>query len=103
MGRINLTWNDIKRGTPLNTGVITAYTLRTKLFVKHKSDYVKTPIPKAGLETVWKKMIEIDLFMMMSLDPYGGRMSEIPENATAFPHRAGNIYIQDAMHYSLGR
>ncbi|XP_021721000.1 berberine bridge enzyme-like 14 [Chenopodium quinoa] len=58
---------------------------------KHKSDYVKTPIPRAGLEMLWKKMIELEN-IFLQWNPYGGRMSEIQKNATAFPHRAGNIF-----------
>uniref|UniRef100_A0A803LDL5 Berberine/berberine-like domain-containing protein n=1 Tax=Chenopodium quinoa TaxID=63459 RepID=A0A803LDL5_CHEQI len=58
---------------------------------KHKSDYVKTPIPRAGLEMLWKKMIELEN-IFLQWNPYGVRMNEIQENATAFPHRAGNIF-----------
>lgn len=31
--------------------------------------------------------------MTMQFNPYGGRMSEIPDSATAFPHRAGNLFM----------
>ncbi|KAL2933026.1 Berberine bridge enzyme-like 8 [Bienertia sinuspersici] len=57
---------------------------------KHKSDYVKEPIPKSGLDILWKKMIEVEN-TSMQFNPYGGKMSEILENATPFPHRKGNL------------
>ncbi|KAL3741249.1 hypothetical protein ACJRO7_016821 [Eucalyptus globulus] len=61
------------------------------IFFKRKSDYVRTPIAKANLEWLWKKMIEVEK-VGISLNPYGGRMSEIPASATPFPHRAGNLF-----------
>ncbi|KAL7102566.1 hypothetical protein ACP275_08G127800 [Erythranthe tilingii] len=64
---------------------------RSSLAFKMKSDYVKTPISKGDLGRVFKKLIESKIVWMM-WNPYGGRMSEIPETETAFPHRAGNIY-----------
>ncbi|XP_022873114.1 berberine bridge enzyme-like 21 [Olea europaea var. sylvestris] len=60
-------------------------------FFKRKSDYLKTPIPKEGLESLWKKMIELGKAGMV-FNAYGGKMDEIPESATPFPHRAGNIF-----------
>ncbi|KAL1829492.1 hypothetical protein ACET3Z_007904 [Daucus carota] len=60
-------------------------------FLKRKSDYVQTPIPKDGLESIWKKMVELGKVGFV-LNPYGGKMSEISSSATPFPHRAGNIY-----------
>lgn len=62
-----------------------------KTYLKRKSDYVKKPVSKEGLEEIWKKMIELEhvsLFFM----PYGGRMTEIPVTATPIPHRAGNLW-----------
>ncbi|MBA0700468.1 hypothetical protein Goari_022589, partial [Gossypium aridum] len=29
----------------------------------------------------------------MQWNPYGGKMSEIPESSTAFPHRSGNLFL----------
>ncbi|KAB1206614.1 Tetrahydrocannabinolic acid synthase [Morella rubra] len=60
-------------------------------FTKGKSDYVKEPIPKTGLESIWKVMIKNGRGWMQ-WNPYGGRMSEISESETPFPHRAGNIF-----------
>lgn len=60
-------------------------------FLKRKSDYVKTPIPKTGLKSLWKAMIDIGKVGLV-FNSYGGRMNEIPESETPFPHRAGNIF-----------
>ncbi|KAG8385187.1 hypothetical protein BUALT_Bualt03G0015800 [Buddleja alternifolia] len=60
-------------------------------FLKRKSDYVKTPISKSGLESLFREMVEIGKVGLV-FNSYGGRMSEIPESETPFPHRAGNIF-----------
>ncbi|KAF5794011.1 putative tetrahydroberberine oxidase [Helianthus annuus] len=66
-------------------------------FLKRKADYVQTPIPKAGLTAILNKLIELgDVGLVFN--PYGGRMNEVPANATPMPHRAGNLY---KIQYSL--
>lgn len=60
-------------------------------FLKRKSDYVQTPIPKDALTSIFTKMVQLGKPGFV-FNPYGGRMSEIPENETPFPHRAGIIY-----------
>ncbi|XP_062095053.1 tetrahydroberberine oxidase-like [Humulus lupulus] len=65
-----------------------------KVPIKGKSDYVKVPISVDGLEGIWKRLFEEKVgrtFIQMT--PYGGRMKEIPDWETPFPHRAGNIYM----------
>jgi hypothetical protein len=59
--------------------------------LKRKSDYVKKPISKKGLEGIWKKMIKLE-DAILYFNPYGGKMSEIPSTETPFPHRAGNLW-----------
>jgi len=59
---------------------------------KAKSDFVKEPIPKTGLEGAWKIVSEEDTLAMLLMDPYGGRMNETSESETPFPHRKGNLY-----------
>ncbi|XP_071694280.1 berberine bridge enzyme-like 21 [Rutidosis leptorrhynchoides] len=66
-------------------------------YLKRKSDYVQTPIPKQGWTAVFNKLMELDKVGLV-LNPYGGKMSEVPANATPFPHRAGNLF---KMQYSL--
>ncbi|KAI3907968.1 hypothetical protein MKW98_003613 [Papaver atlanticum] len=62
-----------------------------KRFYKAKSDYLKAPIPKVGLEGIWKILLEEDQPILI-FNPYGGKMSEISESSTPFPHREGNLY-----------
>ncbi|KAG2689508.1 hypothetical protein I3843_09G139500 [Carya illinoinensis] len=71
-------------------------------FGKRKSDYVQTPIPKDGLEGLWKRMIEIGE-TGLAFNPYGGKMSQIPASAVPFPHRAGNLFkIQYSVNWKDG-
>ncbi|XP_051120064.1 berberine bridge enzyme-like 21 [Andrographis paniculata] len=60
-------------------------------FFKWKSDYVKTVIPKSVLKTMFDKVVEIR-HVALGFNWYGGVMSRIPSSATAFPHRAGNLF-----------
>ncbi|KAJ4702860.1 putative Reticuline oxidase [Melia azedarach] len=84
-----LFWFDFPSGTPVE--VLLNRIPKSQVYLKRKSDYVKEPIPKTGLESIWKLMIELG-DVGMQWNPYGGRMSEIPEAETPFPHRAGNIF-----------
>ena len=60
---------------------------------KIKSDYVKEPIPESAFEGIWERFSEVkDGDTVLVLTPYGGKMSEIANSETPFPHRAGNIY-----------
>ncbi|KAL1358912.1 hypothetical protein HN51_004143 [Arachis hypogaea] len=65
--------------------------LNTAGFLKRKSDYVQVPISKEALEGIAKKIIELGKVALV-FNPYGGKMAEIPADATAFPHRAGNLF-----------
>ncbi|XP_042028367.1 berberine bridge enzyme-like 21 [Salvia splendens] len=60
-------------------------------FLKRKSDYVKKAISISDLETIFNKIVEIGKVGLV-FNPYGGRMAEIPESSTPFPHRAGNKF-----------
>ncbi|KAJ4704464.1 cannabidiolic acid synthase-like [Melia azedarach] len=64
-----------------------------KQFFKGKSDYVKEPIPETGLEGIINRFYEEEgKNALMTMVPYGGKMSQISESEIPFPHRAGNIY-----------
>ena len=52
---------------------------------------MKKPIPQVALDKIWTKLREID-GLLMEWNPYGGRMSEILNNETAYPYRAGNLF-----------
>ena len=84
-----LYWANFDNGTSVN--VLLNRTPESVKFLKRKSDYVQKPISKDGLEGLWKKIIELGKAGMV-LNPYGGRMSEIPASETPFPHRSGNIF-----------
>ncbi|KAL2343712.1 hypothetical protein Fmac_004997 [Flemingia macrophylla] len=65
---------------------------------KRKSDYVQTPISKDRLKWIWKKMIELGKVGLV-FNPYGGKMNEVPSDATPFPHRVGNLF---KIQYTVG-
>ncbi|MED6193623.1 hypothetical protein PIB30_021275 [Stylosanthes scabra] len=71
--------------------------LNSASFLKRKSDYVQTPISRDGLEWIFKRMVELGKVGFV-FNPYGGKMAEIPADATPFPHRAGNLF---KMQYSV--
>ncbi|XP_023755893.1 berberine bridge enzyme-like 22 [Lactuca sativa] len=60
-------------------------------YFKAKSDFVTKTIPKHVFEIIRKKFLQQKLVFLI-MDPYGGRMSEIPESRIPFPHREGNLY-----------
>lgn len=62
-----------------------------KSIFKAKSDFVRKPIPEAGLEDIWERFLEEESALMI-MDPFGGRMNEISESEIPFPHRKGNLY-----------
>ncbi|KAK8506273.1 hypothetical protein V6N11_082348 [Hibiscus sabdariffa] len=60
---------------------------------KTKLDYAKTPIPESAFRKIWSKLLEEDAeTAVMGFIAYGGKMDEIPESATPFPHRNGNLF-----------
>ncbi|KAL0442397.1 UNVERIFIED_CONTAM: Berberine bridge enzyme-like 13 [Sesamum latifolium] len=62
-------------------------------YYKGKSDYVQEPIPISGFEGIWRRFYEPAAEEAeILLTPYGGKMAEIADNATPFPHRAGYLY-----------
>ncbi|KAM3702632.1 hypothetical protein ACJW31_04G039400 [Castanea mollissima] len=83
-----LFWTNFDLGTP--NEILLGRVPQTLSCLKRKSDYLKESIPKDGLELIWKKLIELE-YVTLAFNPYGGRMSEIPPEATPFPHRAGNL------------
>ncbi|KAF3450412.1 hypothetical protein FNV43_RR06493 [Rhamnella rubrinervis] len=63
-----------------------------KNYFKAKSDFVREPIPEAGLEGLWKRLLEEESPLSI-WTPYGGKMSKIPESEIPFPHRNGTIFM----------
>ena len=83
-------WADHPIGTSIN--VLLQRPKQPVGYYKSRSDYVKEVIPKEVLESIWKLMIKGGLGWMQ-WNPYGGRMQEISESETPFPHRAGNLFL----------
>ncbi|PNT60269.1 hypothetical protein POPTR_001G462300v4 [Populus trichocarpa] len=95
-----LFWTDFPLGTP--TDALLSRTPQSLVHLKRKSDYVQKPIPRDGLEGIWKKMIELQV-PKLTFNPYGGKMWEIPATQRPFPHRAGNLWqIQYATNWNEG-
>ncbi|XP_047960857.1 berberine bridge enzyme-like 8 [Salvia hispanica] len=84
-------------GYPVNTPpevLLNRSQVATVEYHKMKSNYVQTPVPESGFEGVWRYLKEAEPVGKgyIILIPYGGKMAEISESATPFPHRAGNLY-----------
>ncbi|CAI8618116.1 unnamed protein product [Vicia faba] len=87
-----LFWYFVPIGTPLEV-MLEEPKDPGQYYFKGKSDYVKKPIPKKIIESLWKLMIEGEEIMFMQWNPYGGRMEEILPSDTPFPHRGGNLFM----------
>ncbi|KAL4388205.1 hypothetical protein GQ457_09G000670 [Hibiscus cannabinus] len=84
-----LYWAGFPNGTSID--VLLDRVQTSRVFYKTKSDYYKAVIPREGLETLWQVLMDIEN-IFVQLNPYGGRMEEISDTATAFAHRAGNLF-----------
>ncbi|OWM63762.1 hypothetical protein CDL15_Pgr006024 [Punica granatum] len=84
-----LYWTAFPTGTPVEA--LLSRTPQVLTHLKRKSDYGKEPIPKEGLEYIFKRMIELER-PALTFNPYGGKMAEISPAETPFPHRAGNLW-----------
>ncbi|WOH06434.1 hypothetical protein DCAR_0625861 [Daucus carota subsp. sativus] len=61
---------------------------------KAKSDFVREPISKKGLNGFWNKMLEVGVGETTVIFTfYGGKMDEYSESALPFPNRAGTLYM----------
>lgn len=66
-------------------------TRNPKGIFKAKSDFVEEPILVDDLEVIWGLFNDSEAGVMI-LEPYGGRMNEISDTETPFPHRNGTLY-----------
>ncbi|KAK8941698.1 hypothetical protein KSP40_PGU014624 [Platanthera guangdongensis] len=63
---------------------------------KIKSDIVTEPIAGENWEKIWKYMIDGDVQAVqptMLIEPLGGKVGEIAETETPFPHRNGSKFV----------
>ena len=90
---ITLFWNSYPAGTSLD--VLLQRHGPPDTFFKSKSDFVKKPIPKNAMESMWQILIKGEK-VSLQWNPFGGKMKRISPSATPFPHRAGNLFM---MHY----
>ncbi|MED6145140.1 hypothetical protein PIB30_022283 [Stylosanthes scabra] len=86
-----LYWYNYPIGSPIET-LVNAPKGPEQYYFKTMSDYVKMPIPKESLESIWDLMIKVER-VRMEWNPYGGKMHEIPPSETPFPHRSGNLFM----------
>ncbi|CAJ1936324.1 unnamed protein product [Sphenostylis stenocarpa] len=86
-----LYWYNYPIGTPIEALLDVPKEPLTRSF-KTMSDYVKRPIPKSGLKSMWDFMIKSES-VRMEWNPYGGKMHEISASETPFPHRAGILFL----------
>uniref|UniRef100_A0A6N2K6D7 FAD-binding PCMH-type domain-containing protein n=1 Tax=Salix viminalis TaxID=40686 RepID=A0A6N2K6D7_SALVM len=83
-----LFWADFPLGTPADA--LLSRTPQSLTYLKIKSDYVQNPIPRDGLEGMWKKMVELQV-PLLSFNPFGGKMWEIPSTHKPSHNRAEQI------------
>ncbi|XP_010449155.1 PREDICTED: reticuline oxidase-like protein [Camelina sativa] len=93
-----LWWDNNENATKTNPKVLLDRELDTASFGKRKSDYVATAIPKKGIESLFKKMIELGKIGLV-FNPYGGKMAEVAVDATPFPHRKKLFKIQYSVNW----
>lgn len=94
-------WNDDATYSTTKPESLLDRNLNDANFLKRKSDYVQTPISRQGLESLWKKMIEVGKVGLV-FNPYGGEMARILASDAPFPHRAGNLFkIQYSVNWDI--
>ncbi|CAE6185667.1 unnamed protein product [Arabidopsis arenosa] len=93
-----LWWDNRVNATQVDPKVFLDRNLDTASFGKRKSDYVATAIPRNGIESLFKKMIELGKIGLV-FNPYGGKMAEVAVNATPFPHRNKLFKIQYSVNW----
>ncbi|CAI9089569.1 OLC1v1024160C1 [Oldenlandia corymbosa var. corymbosa] len=83
-------WANFKKSSPTPEALLSR-TPDSVNFLKRKSDYVVTPIPKDGFTAIFNKMVQLGKVGLV-FNPYGGKMSQIAESDAPFPHRTGVLY-----------
>ncbi|KAK7252201.1 hypothetical protein RIF29_35994 [Crotalaria pallida] len=86
-----LYWYNLPIGTPIESLLDVPKEPLSYNF-KTMSDYVKKPIPKDALKSIWDLMIKYE-HVKMEWNPFGGKMDQISSSRTPFPHRKGNLFL----------
>ncbi|XP_020576645.1 berberine bridge enzyme-like 23 [Phalaenopsis equestris] len=60
---------------------------------KVKSDIVTEPILEQSWEKIWKYILNGGEQLVMLVEPLGGKVAEIAETETPFPHRNGSKFV----------
>ncbi|KAK9091522.1 hypothetical protein Sjap_024699 [Stephania japonica] len=79
-------------GLPMNASLSTLSVNPLRDSMKGKSDYVKEPIPKSGLEGIWKNILEADN-LGIYFTPYGGRIEK--ETSITLSPRSAYLNYRD--------
>lgn len=76
---------------------------QASLAFKAKSDFVQEPLPEISISRIWRRLQEPEAELAQVIfTPFGGKMSEIEEDDTPFPHRKGNVYEIQYLNYWRG-
>ncbi|KAM3195150.1 hypothetical protein ACQJBY_071305 [Aegilops geniculata] len=73
-------------------------TISSTPFSKATSDYVRQAIPEDVWAEIFARFAKPEDGLMI-MDPYGAKMSSLPETATPFPHRGGVLYNIQYMNF----
>uniref|UniRef100_A0A6N2K770 FAD-binding PCMH-type domain-containing protein n=1 Tax=Salix viminalis TaxID=40686 RepID=A0A6N2K770_SALVM len=85
------------RNTPLD--VLLDRIPQSTSFFKGKTDFVREPIPEIAFQGIWDRLNQVDVQSAeLQFTAYGGKMDEIAESSTPFPHRAGTLF---QIHYGI--
>ncbi|KAM0938375.1 putative tetrahydroberberine oxidase [Dioscorea sansibarensis] len=76
-------------GSPIE--ILIDRSLQQKGNFKAKSDYAVNILPRSALKILWNSLLQVDRAAVY-FEPYGGKMAEIPEFHTPFPHRKGSLF-----------
>ncbi|KAF3322523.1 tetrahydrocannabinolic acid synthase-like protein [Carex littledalei] len=78
-------------GEPLS--VLLEREAQVKYSFKAKSDFLTSQIPELVWKSIWDNLLRTNgTLALMIMDPLGGKMDEISESETPFPHRNGSLY-----------
>ncbi|KAK8950875.1 Cannabidiolic acid synthase [Platanthera zijinensis] len=59
---------------------------------KSKSDFFTMPVSEGGWNEIFRWLLEENQLPIMIIEPLGGRVGEVSETETAFPHRKESLY-----------